>query len=141
MSSINSLECNPDQIYRVIRKAKETHPNIKSSIEIADFFKFDPPKDQLFDLIYDHTCVISSSHIVIRRLNLKPNRDGMQILRRYSSFYASSLGRADDETRQARRLPYYSHLSFAPVRRDGPPALRRAGALRPAFGRQFYEGA
>lgn len=40
---------------RVIRKAKENHPDIISSIEIADFFKFDPPKDQLFDLIYDHT--------------------------------------------------------------------------------------
>lgn len=51
-SDVMLIEVNGN---RVIRKAKENHPDIISSIDIADFFKFDPPKDQLFDLIYDHT--------------------------------------------------------------------------------------
>lgn len=40
---------------RSIRKAQENHPNISASIETMDFFKYDPPADKLFDLIYDHT--------------------------------------------------------------------------------------
>ncbi|KAF5318782.1 hypothetical protein D9619_010945 [Psilocybe cf. subviscida] len=42
-----------------IRKAKENHPNISASIETMDFFKYDPPADKLFDLIYDHTFFVA----------------------------------------------------------------------------------
>ncbi|KAF8970395.1 S-adenosyl-L-methionine-dependent methyltransferase [Flammula alnicola] len=43
----------------VIQKAKSHYPTISASIEIADFFTFDPPEDQLFDLIYDHTFFVA----------------------------------------------------------------------------------
>ena len=44
-------------IWRMIQKVKSQDPSIQASFEISDFFKYDPPRDQLFDLIYDHTYV------------------------------------------------------------------------------------
>jgi len=41
--------------YSIIQKAKLENPNIKASIDMTDFFAFDPPEDSRFDLIYDYT--------------------------------------------------------------------------------------
>jgi len=43
----------------IIANAKAQNPKISASIETTDFFTFDPPKDQLFDLIYDHTFFVA----------------------------------------------------------------------------------
>lgn len=42
---------------RIIADAKAKNPKISASIENIDFFTFNPPEDQLFDLIYDNTSV------------------------------------------------------------------------------------
>jgi len=42
---------------RIIAAAKVKNPKISVSIENMDFFEFNPPEDQLFDLIYDNTSV------------------------------------------------------------------------------------
>ncbi|KDR76471.1 hypothetical protein GALMADRAFT_66885 [Galerina marginata CBS 339.88] len=47
----------------LIEKAKSTHPNLDARVINQDFFAFNPPEGQRFDLIYDHTffCAIPPS--------------------------------------------------------------------------------
>jgi len=47
----------------LIEETKLTHPTVAASITNQDFFTFNPPESQRFDLVYDHTffCAIPPS--------------------------------------------------------------------------------
>ncbi|KAH9477419.1 putative thiol methyltransferase 2 [Psilocybe cubensis] len=48
---------------KLIDEAKSVNPKISASISNQDFFTFDPPENERFDLVYDHTffCAIPPS--------------------------------------------------------------------------------
>ncbi|KIM36674.1 hypothetical protein M413DRAFT_286842 [Hebeloma cylindrosporum] len=56
------LDIAPTAIRRAndtIQKGKSENPNIRASVQMTDFFTFDPPEDSRFDLIYDYTFFVA----------------------------------------------------------------------------------